>query len=164
MPCSRAYFVNSAVLRIPNLRITFDLWNDDRCCPASSPPRQRSILGPWCAIRWPAQGPATLAPPGRQGRQEPILDTLCSKAYTTRAVQGGASFHWPGNTRFNSGDSCGRMAELSRGNRFAGYRCPQPSCQFKGAHVQPRRVAPHHFAAKLVGVFAHGVAARSIPQ
>ena len=27
MPCSRAYFVNSAVLRIPNLRITFDLWN-----------------------------------------------------------------------------------------------------------------------------------------
>ena len=27
MPCSRAYFVNSAVLWIPNLRITFDLWN-----------------------------------------------------------------------------------------------------------------------------------------
>src|SRR5579872_7278396 len=26
MPCSRAYFVNSAVLRIPNLRITFALW------------------------------------------------------------------------------------------------------------------------------------------
>ena len=27
MPWSKAYFVNSAVLRIPNLRITFDLWN-----------------------------------------------------------------------------------------------------------------------------------------
>ena len=27
MPCSRAYFVNSAVLRMPSLRITFDLWN-----------------------------------------------------------------------------------------------------------------------------------------
>jgi hypothetical protein len=27
MPCSRAYFVNSAVLRMPNLRITFALWN-----------------------------------------------------------------------------------------------------------------------------------------
>ena len=27
MPWSRAYFVNSAVLRMPSLRITFDLWN-----------------------------------------------------------------------------------------------------------------------------------------
>jgi hypothetical protein len=27
MPCCRAYFVNSAVLRMPNFRITFALWN-----------------------------------------------------------------------------------------------------------------------------------------
>ena len=27
MPWSRAYFVNSAVLKMPSLRITFDLWN-----------------------------------------------------------------------------------------------------------------------------------------
>jgi hypothetical protein len=30
-------------------------------------------------------------------------------------------------SKFNSGDSRGRMAELSRGNPFAGRRCPLPS-------------------------------------
>lgn len=52
MPYSEAYFVNSAVPRIPNLRITFALWNGARGAWRPSMP------GPWCTIRRPAQGPA----------------------------------------------------------------------------------------------------------
>ena len=52
MPYSEAYFVNSAVPRIPNLRITFALWNGARSAWRPSMP------GPWCTIRRPAQGPA----------------------------------------------------------------------------------------------------------
>jgi hypothetical protein len=69
-----------------------------------------------------------------------------------------------GEVLHNLLDSCSRMAELSCGKRFARRRCPLAPCQLKAAHVQPRRVAPHHCAAQLVGVSAHRFAARSIAQ
>jgi hypothetical protein len=38
------------------------------------------------------------------------------------------SVRWLRRSKLNSANSRGRMAELSRGNRFAGHRCPLPSC------------------------------------
>ena len=45
MPYSEAYFVNSAVPRIPNLRITFALWNGARGAWRPSMPGPWSLFG-----------------------------------------------------------------------------------------------------------------------
>jgi len=55
-----------------------------------------------------------------------------------------------------------RMAPAA--NSFSHGRCHLPPRHFKGAHVHFRRFAPHHLAAPLVDVNAHGVPARTIAQ
>jgi hypothetical protein len=62
-----------------------------------------------------------------------------------------------------SGHGYGRWPNPSVGTD-SGSVVPLLSCQFKRAHVQPCRVAPHVFAAQLVGVIAHGLPTRSIAQ
>lgn len=56
------------------------------------------------------------------------------------------------------------MPGISRGDRLAERRRRLPSCQFEGAHVDPRRAAPHHFAAQPVGVIAYRLAACFVAQ
>ena len=73
MPCSRAYFVNSAVLWMPNLRITFDLWNTTvfleilriaaislRACPSAT----SCTTSRWRLVSSPEASPASLGQRG----------------------------------------------------------------------------------------------------